>query len=145
MRHPSGSRSKKLIATVLVAIPWVPTAAPAEIYKCFAKDKTPVYQNFPCQFSSMPSDLQAAKVAFAPAAATPPKPNAPVNAASPVKAPAADEPSVGRTREQIKAMLGAPLEIVQDEPAAGIETWRYLNRSVQFDRTQRVVNLESWN
>ena len=36
------------------------------------------------------------------------------------------------------------MEVVQDEPAPGVETWRYINRSIQFDRTQRIVELQSW-
>ena len=37
-----------------------------------------------------------------------------------------------------------PLEIVQDEPTPGIATWRYVNRSVQFDSNQVVVEMQSW-
>jgi hypothetical protein len=149
MRHPilSGC-SRGLIASILAPALCGTAPASAEIFKCFAKDKTPIYQNFPCQFDSidsMPPNLQPAKVAFVPPAVTPAKPKAaPVNVALPVKVPDPAEPGVGMAKDEVKAILGEPLEIVQDEPTEGIETWRYVNRSVQFDRNQRVVELQSW-
>ena len=55
MRHPllSGC-SRGLIASILAAALCAAAPASAEIFKCFAKDKTPIYQNFPCQFDSNP-------------------------------------------------------------------------------------------
>ena len=54
------------------------------------------------------------------------------------------EPSVGMAQDEIRTILGEPMEIVQDHPTEGIETWRYVSRSVQFDRTQHVVDLQAW-
>ena len=118
MRHPilSGC-SRGLIASILAPALCATTPASAEIFKCFAKDKTPIYQNFPCQFNSNP---EVTKLAFVPPAATPAKPKAPpVNVAVPVKQPDPAEPSIGMAQDEIRALLGEPLEIVQDEPSVG--------------------------
>jgi hypothetical protein len=48
------------------------------------------------------------------------------------------------TPNEVKAILGEPLESVQDEPTEGIEVWRYVDRTVQFDRAHRVVTIEAW-
>ena len=102
-------------ASILAPALCATAPASAEIFKCFAKDKTPIYQNFPCQFDSNP---EATKLAFAPAAATPAKPKAPpVNVAVPVKPPDPSEPSIGMGQDEVRALLGEPLEIVQDEPS----------------------------
>jgi hypothetical protein len=79
----------------------------------------------------MPSDARQAK----------PK-AAPVNVASTVKSADASEPRIGMTPDEVRAILGEPLEIVQDESIEGIEIWRYVDRTVQFDRTNRVVTLK---
>ena len=47
-------------------------------------------------------------------------------------------------QDEVRTILGEPLEIVQDEPSVGIETWRYVNKSVQFDSNQRVLDLQTW-
>ena len=149
MRHPSLSGCRRgLIASILAPALCAAAPASAEIFKCFAKDRTPVYQNFPCQFDSNP---EVTKMAFVPPAPPAPptasqaKPKAaPVNVALPVKQPDPAEPSIGMAQDEIRAMLGEPLEIVQDEPSVGIETWRYVNRSVQFDSNQRVLDLQTW-
>src|ERR1043165_4383953 len=116
-------------AAALIAAP----AAYAEIFKCFAKDRTPVYQNFPCQFSSIdsvPLSLQPAKTpALADASRTKPK-AVPVSVALPVAPPDPAEPRVGMAPDEVRTVLGEPLEIVEDHPTAGIETWRYLNRTL---------------
>jgi hypothetical protein len=157
MRHPllSGC-TRGLIASILVPAFCAAAPASAEIFKCFAKDKTPIYQNFPCQFASIdsvPSNLQPAKLAFVPPAASQAKPKAPPvnvpvpvqpNVALPVQPADPAEPRVGMAQDEVKALLGEPMEVVQDEPAPGVETWRYVNRSIQFDVTQRIVELQSW-
>ena len=149
MRHPSLSECRRgLIASILAPALCATAPASAEIFKCFAKDRTPVYQNFPCQFDSIdsvPSNLLAAKVAFVPSAASQAKPKAtPVNVALPVPPADPGEPRVGMAQDEVRALLGEPMEIVQNEPTEGVETWRYVNRSVQFDPMQRVVELQSW-
>ena len=147
MRHSLQSRcSPGIIASILASALCAAPEAAAEIFKCFAKDKTPIYQNFPCQFASNP---EVTKMAFVPPAvsqaASQAKPKAaPVNVAPPVKQPDPGEPSVGMAQDEIRTLLGEPMEIVQDDPAPGVETWRYVNRSLQFDSNQRVVDLQSW-
>jgi hypothetical protein len=151
MRHPLlDGCSRGLIASILAAALCAAPPASAEIFKCFAKDRTPIYQNFPCQFNSIdsvPSSLQPAKMSLKPANASPAKPKAvPINVALAVKPPDRGEPSVGMAPDEIRTLLGEPMEIVEDQPSEGIETWRYVNRSVQIDRTQRVVvDLQSWH
>ena len=152
MRHPLPSEcSRGLVASILALALCAAAPASAEIFKCFAKDKTPIYQNFPCQFNSIdsvPSNLQAAKVVFVPPAVSQAKPKepkaTPVNVAVPVQAVDPSEPRVGMVQDEVRTLLGEPMEIVQDEPTEGVETWRYVSRSIQFDRMQRVVDLQSW-
>lgn len=143
MRHPVLSGySRGLIVSILAPALCAATPVSAEIFKCFAKDKTPVYQNFPCQFDSNP---EVTKMAFVPPAASQAKPKAtPVSVPLPVQPADPAEPRVGMAQDEVKALLGEPMEVVQDEPAPGVETWRYINRSIQFDRTQRIVELQSW-
>jgi hypothetical protein len=82
----------------------------------------------------MPSDARQAK----------PK-AAPVNVASTVKSADASEPRIGMTPDEIRAILGEPLEAVEDESGDGrIEIWRYVDRNIQFDRTHRVVVVQAW-
>jgi len=144
-----------LIASILATAIGAAPAASAEIFKCFAKDRTPVYQNFPCQFSSIdsvPSSLQAtmpaslqAKMPALPVDAGRAKPKAvPVSVALPVQ-PAEPEPSLGMAPDEVRTVLGEPLEIVENHPTEGVDTWRYVNRTLKFDRAQRVVmDLQAW-
>jgi hypothetical protein len=62
-----------LIALAFLAASCVSLSASAEIFKCVAKDGSPLYQNFPCQFDSIgwvPSSLDIAKAAAKPGDAT---------------------------------------------------------------------------
>jgi hypothetical protein len=144
VRHPLRD-NRAIFALILPALCASPLAS-AEIFKCVAKDGTALYQNFPCQFDSIgwkPTDPQAAMTTPIPADARRAKPKtAPANAASTVKSADASEPRIGMTPDEVKAILGEPLEIVQDESIEGIEIWRYVDRTVQFDRTNRVVTLQ---
>jgi hypothetical protein len=140
--------SRTVFALILPAF-FAALPASAEIFKCVAKDGTALYQNFPCQFDSigwMPLHSQAAKTTLMPSDARQAKPKAaPVNVASTVKSADATEPHIGMTTDEVRAILGEPLEMVQDEPVDGrIEIWRYVNRTVQFDRAHRVVTSEAW-
>ena len=105
MRHPLLSGySRGLIASILAPALCAATPASAEIFKCFAKDKTPIYQNFPCQFDSNP---EVTKMAFVPPAASQAKPKAtPVNVALPVQPADPAEPRVGMAQDEVKALLG---------------------------------------
>jgi hypothetical protein len=144
VRHPLRD-SRALVALILPAFCAAPLAS-AEIFKCVAKDGTALYQNFPCQFDSigwMPSNPQAAKTTPMPLDSRQVKPSpAAVNVASIVKSIDGSEPRIGMTPDEVRAILGEPLEAVQDESIEGIEIWRYVDRTVQFDRTNRVVTLQ---
>jgi hypothetical protein len=70
---------------------------------------------------------------------------APVNVASTVKSTDASEPRIGMMPDEIRALLGEPLEAVQDNSAdGGIEIWRYVDRNIRFDGTHSVVAVEKW-
>ncbi len=51
---------------------------------------------------------------------------------------------VGMTTEEVKAIWGEPLEMIQDEPASGrVEIWQYAEgRTVQFNHKQRVMSVQ---
>ena len=147
MRHPLRD-SRALIALILPALCAAPLAS-AEIFKCVAKDGTALYQNFPCQFDSigwMPSNPQAAKTTLMPLDSRQAKPHAaPVNVASIVKSVDASEPRIGMTPDEVRAILGEPLEAVHDESIdAGTEIWRYVDKNIQFDGTHRVAVVQVW-
>lgn len=140
--------SRAIFALIVPAFCAAPLAS-AEIFKCVAKDGTALYQNFPCQFDSigwMPSNAQAANTTPMPSDARQVRPKAaPVNVASTVAPPGASEPRIGMTTDEVRAMLGEPLEAVEDESTgARLEIWRYVDRTIQFDRTHRLVTLEAW-
>jgi hypothetical protein len=49
------------------------------------------------------------------------------------------------TPDEVRAILGEPLEAVQDESIeAGTELWRYVDKNIRFDRTHRVAVVEAW-
>jgi len=134
-------RNRAIAASILAPALCVAVPASAEIYKCVAKGGFALYQNFPCQFDSNPQGTKTALVTSNP---MPTKPVVPV-VAPPVKPPDPTEPRIGMDAEQVKAMLGEPMEIVPDQPSDGIETWRYLNRTLHLDRsTQQVVDVQAW-
>jgi hypothetical protein len=146
VRHPLRD-SRALIAVILPAFCAAPLAS-AEIFKCVAKDGTALYQNFPCQFDSigwMLSNPQAAKTTLTPLDSRQAKPHAaPVNVASMVKSVDAGEPRIGMTPDEVRAILGEPLEAVQDESIDAGEIWRYVDKNIQFDRTHRVAVVQAW-
>jgi uncharacterized protein DUF4124 len=146
VRHPLRD-SRALVALILPAFCAAPLAS-AEIFKCVAKDGTALYQNFPCQFDSigwMPSN-PAAKTTLTPLDSRQAKAHAaPVNVASIVKSVDPSEPRIGMTPDEVRAILGEPLEAVQDEPIdPGIETWRYVDKNIRFDATHRVTLVQTW-
>jgi hypothetical protein len=160
VRHPLRDRcSRAFIALILVPVFWSAPPASAEIFKCVAKDATALYQNFPCEFDSigwMPLNPQAAKTTLmspvmSPAAsqakpkATPVNIAPPVNLASTVKSTYTGELRVGMSSDEVRALLGEPEEMVDDEPAEGgrISVWRYADgRSVQFDHKHHVLEVQ---
>ena len=141
--------SLALIAFILPVFGAAPLAS-AEIFKCVTKNGTPLYQNFPCQFDSIgwvPPKSQAVKTP--PAAPAPPqaKPNA-LPVADPVSTVAAADArhvSIGMTAEEVRAILGEPLEVVEEGSAdRRTETWRYVDRTLQVDHTHHVTTVEAW-
>ena len=147
MRH-SLRDSRALIAFILLAVCGAPSAS-AEIFKCVTKNGTPLYQNFPCQFDSIgwvPPNSAAVKAPVV--APSPPnaKPNAPpADAVSTGAAADARLARVGMTPEEVRAILGEPMEIVEEGPADRRgEIWRYVDRTLQFDHTHHVVTVEAW-
>ena len=69
----------------------------------------------------------------------------PVNVASTVKSTYTVELRIGMTADEVRALLGEPEEMVDDEPADGgrISIWRYADgRSVQFDHKHHVLEIQ---
>ena len=127
----------------LQALLFAPCAA-ADIYKCVAKDGSgaPLFQNFPCSIDSLglPSNPSAAQ----PAAAGSQNPTT-QSTATPAIAVKASEPHVGMSGDEVRALLGDPETIEEDEPAHGgrISTWRYAGgRTLQLDQKQRVFSIQ---
>jgi hypothetical protein len=141
------SRARRIRVVVAVAALSALLAAPsaaAEIFKCVAKDGSPLYQNFPCDIDSLglPSNTRDAKTASMSTAASQAMPMAAsVNVASAIKSANVGEVRIGMSSDEVRALLGEPEEMVADEPAEGgpISIWRYAGgRSVQFDQTHHV-------
>jgi len=132
---------------MLLAVCGAPFAS-AEIFKCATKDGTPLYQNFPCQFDSIgwvPPNSQGVKSPFV-APLPQPRPNPPPADTSPTVTPAdARQVRVGMTPEEVRAILGEPLEIVEEGPPdRRVAIWRYVDRTLQLDHTHHVTNVEAW-
>jgi len=148
LHHPLRDRcSRALIALIVVPAFCAAPAISAEIFKCVAKDGSPLYQNFPCQFDSIgwvPSNLGAAKTTAKPGDASQSK-SAPINVASIAKLANSSELRIGMTEDEVRALLGEPEEMVDDEPAEGgrVSNWRYADgRSVQFDHKHHVLEIQ---
>ena len=125
-----------VLCSALVATP----AVASEIFKCLAKDGSPLYQNFPCDIDSLGSLPSKPNV-------TQPTPSAisrAVNATSTGRSTSPGELRVGMTIDEVKSLLGEPAEIVEDEPRSGrVSIWRYADgRIVQFDNKHRVFRLQ---
>ena len=145
MRHPLRD-SRPPIALIPPGV--LRRAAGPAKYSSASNIGTALYQNFPCQFDSIgwvPSNPEAAKTTSTPLVARQAKPKAPVNVAATVKSVDPSEPRVGMTTDEIRAILGEPLEAVQDARGDGsLEIWRYVDRNIQFNRKHRVVVVETW-
>ncbi len=49
------------------------------------------------------------------------------------------------TAEEVRAILGEPLEVVEEGSAdRRTETWRYVDRTLQVDHTHHVTKVEAW-
>jgi hypothetical protein len=120
---------------------FVAPLASAQIFKCVAKDGTDLYQNFPCgidSIGSVPTNGPSEKAGLAQSDSKRAKPNP----SSPVVVITADksiiarnEPRIGVTKEEVRAMWGEPTDSRWEEPGEGdlSEVWSYGNsRSVRF-------------
>ena len=121
----------------------------AEIFKCVAKDGTALYQNFPCDMDSLgslPSNPPVAKTPSKPGVAGQEKSKTePIKVASTVKSTYTGEPQIGMSSDEVRALLGEPEEMVDDEPADGgrVSNWRYADgRIVQFDHKHHVLGVQ---
>jgi hypothetical protein len=134
---------------ILLPVALAASAASAEIYKCQAKNGSALYQNFPCpidSLGSLPTLPQTAKTASTPASAS--QPNAgiamPVEVAAAARSTTAAEPRVGMTTDEVRALWGEPVEIIQDEPVTGrVDIWQYGDgRAVQFNHKHLVFSVQ---
>jgi hypothetical protein len=114
--------------------------AAAEIYKCSAKDGTPLYQNFPCPIDSLglPSSPAASKGVPVSAATSKPQ------KVAATKIPKTTEPRVGMTGDEVRSLLGDPESVEEDEPSSGrVSMWRYPHGvTLQLDHKQRVFAIQ---
>jgi hypothetical protein len=149
---------RALAAVVVVSAAFVARPALAEIFKCSAKDGTPLYQNFPCNIDSLGSMPSQPAVTSAPAVAAVPasahqKPKAGSAERGAAVTTALVKPTsvagidVGMSENQVKAVLGEPDEMLEDEQRTGrFYIWRYGNREeVIFDTRRHVVSVQPYS
>ena len=48
------------------------------------------------------------------------------------------------TPDEVRAILGEPLEAVQDASIDTGEIWRYVDKNIRYDRTHRVAVVQAW-
>jgi uncharacterized protein DUF4124 len=144
-----------------------PLASAQTVFKCVEKDGTALYRNSPCPSESQSkvwlrtdpqnSNLPPARASGgSPAVPDEPRAEAPAPPAAasfvaPRDEPRAEtppasgatvsqgEPRVGMTTSEVRAVLGAPTEVTQEEVVDGrVQTWSYGSRSLQFDPSGRL-------
>ena len=107
--------SRVLLALIYVSVLGISPPAFAEIFKCVAKDGSPLYQNFPCQFDSIgwvPSNLETAKTDATKTRAKPgdasqsKSKSGVVNVASTNKSANASELRIGMTSDELRVKYG---------------------------------------
>jgi len=121
------------------------SSATAEIFKCVAKDGSgaPLFQNFPCSIDSL--GLSSNPSAAQPAASGGSEKSKAQPTAAPAMTANASEPRVGMSGDEVRALLGDPETVEEDEPGNGgrISTWRYAGgRTLQLDQKQRVFSIQ---
>lgn len=145
-------------------------AAPATadtIYQCTGNDGKQVLQNMPCESGTevrLPDTVDAKGASPAPDSAQPatgamPAPDATSSAsaaqvrnasggaaatgdlaASDDSANLPSDPELGMTQQQVRAILGPPTAVTQEEVVQGRETvWSYGDRVLQFDTAGRLT------
>ena len=167
---------RRWLDAALIAAGCFGCGANAEIFRCVAVNGLPLYQNFPCQFDSLgamglvasirggtapaPSaTYAAAHIGSSPASVTgmaregsmlAPAGSAaqsvPFDVSVAVRMAGESEPRVGMTPDEIRTLLGEPVEIIQDEPLeqGPAQSWRYVDRQIRFDSQRRVVTVEKF-
>jgi hypothetical protein len=112
------------LATLIVA----PGALAESIYVCRGSDGAVVYRDFPC-----PPGSEATTVVGPTTADT--------KSAKAASLPKEHQLRAGMSRSEVRAILGSPSEITQEEGVDGrVDTWSYGNsRTVQFDAGGRLV------
>lgn len=150
---------KQLFAMSLAATAlWAALPAEAAIYKCVAKDGSPLYQNFPCDIDSLGLTSQTSATANPPltgagqnnhkdtvARSAAPSGTGTLQAAYPAHKPAREiNLNVGSSADDVRTVLGEPADVLEDELRTGrVSTWRYADgTTVQFDHKQRVVAVQ---
>jgi hypothetical protein len=159
--------SSGLSAGVVVACLCAAPACADTIYTCAGRSGAPVLQNMPCDTDSevsvqqdmrearsatpVPGGAQAAGASSSSAGVS--DRQAAQSAVSDVSGAATDaaapgsdelanlpsEPAVGMSQQQVRAILGEPTAITQEEVVQGREvTWTYGDRVLQFDTTGRL-------
>jgi hypothetical protein len=103
---------------------------------------------------SLPSNQPVATPSNAPVAKTPSKlgvagqeksKTEPIKVASTVKSTYAGEPQIGMSSDEVRALLGEPDDVLEDEPGNGgrVSNWRYADgRIVQFDHKHHVLGVQ---
>jgi hypothetical protein len=112
------SGSVCVLAALLVV---APVALADSIYVCKAGDGSVVYRDFPC-----PPETES--TTFGDPKKSDPKSKKPVVVAD-------RELQAGMSKSQVRAILGSPTAITQDEGVDGrVDTWSYgASQTVQFD------------
>jgi len=102
-----------------------PLASAEQIFKCVGKSGSDLYQNFPCEFRSMPMSTQRADASSARDSSS----------AQPRRSPA-----IGMTHDEVAALWGQAPNAYYSEIVDGrVEIWAYSDsRSVTFDAAGRV-------
>jgi hypothetical protein len=142
-------RRHALVALVGITAFLAAPVVAAEIFECVAKDRSALYQNFPCHIDSLGSLPLNPPVAKTPSMAGPAGQEKSkierINVASISKSTHKGEPRIGMTADEVRALFGEPEEMVEDEPATGgrVSNWRYADgRIVQFDNKHRVLAVQ---
>ena len=157
------SKSACILFSMLFAAPLVSAQT---VFKCVEKDGTALYRNSPCPSESQskvwlrtdpqnsnlpPARASVPAIPDEPRIEAPALPDATANFVTPRDEPRAEapsapvttgsqgEPRVGMTTGEVRAVLGAPTEITQEEVVDGrVQTWSYGSRSLQFDPSGRL-------
>ena len=116
----------RVIALAMLVV--APAALGESIYVCKGSNGAIVYRDFPCQPDSESTTVVGPT-------------NADLKGAKPAPLAREQELRAGMSKSEVRAILGSPSEITQEEGVDGrIDTWSYGNsRTVQFDAGGHLV------